>query len=41
MAKRRNRKRSSVKREDYTQGGRVGYAKGTPGQIDVFKILKE
>ena len=38
MAKRRNRKRSGgIAREDYTQGGRVGYAKGTPGQIDVFK----
>ena len=38
MAKRRNRKRSGgIAREDYTQGGRVGYAKGTPGKIDVFK----
>ena len=38
MAKRRNRKRSGgIAREDYTNGGRVGYREGTPGQIDVFK----
>ena len=38
MSKRRNRKRSGgIAREDYRTGGRVGYAKGTPGQIDVFK----
>ena len=29
MAKRRNRKRSGgIAREDYTQGGRVGYQRG-------------
>ena len=35
MAKRRNRKRSGgIAREDYTQGGRVGYRKGERIDID-------
>jgi len=35
MAKRRNRKRSGgIAREDYTQGGRVGYQRGRKVVVD-------
>ena len=34
MSKRRNRKRSSIERQDYRQGGRVGYREGEEIRID-------
>ena len=38
--KRKNRKRSSVKRKDYTQGGRVKYAEGDPVEQDRINAIR-
>ena len=38
--KRKNRKRSSVKRKDYTQGGRVGYQEGDQVEQDRINAIR-
>ena len=38
--KRKNRKRSSVKRDDYTQGGRVGYREGDEVEQDRINAIR-